>query len=155
MTRWVTVPALAAALAAAACNSSSDASSSLTPTVTNPTVTTPLNGTIAAPVGGVPQSATVTFNSSSSGTGSVTLTSAVETFSNGSLNPNVVVNLSLGVGGVNNCVLPAGNTPLPISASANPLSAPYVAGANCFVLTSGDQSSTAGPVSFTLVVLAY
>ena len=150
MTRWVTVPALAAALAVAACNNSSDATNSLTPTVTNPTITSTLPGVI--PVGGA---ATVGFNSSSSGTGSVTLTSAVETFSDGTRNLGVVVGLSLGTGGVNNCVLPAGNTPFLVSAGATSYSAPYVAGANCFVLTSGDQSAQAGPVSFTLVVLAY
>jgi len=157
MTRWVSVPALAAALAVAACNNSSDSTSTgPTPTTVSPTVTTTISDVIAAPVaGGAAPTKVVTFNSASAGTGQVTLTSAVETLSNGSLFTGVQVGLQLGTGGVSNCVVPTGSSPFFTVASPTPLQANFTAGANCFVVTSGDQSATAGPVSFTMVVLGF
>ena len=155
MTRWVRLCLLATALAAGACNSS-DTTNSPTPTVVSPTVTTTLSGTIPAPVAGqATPSVTVTFNSNGSGTGQVTVTSAVETLTGGTLLPSVQIGLQLGTGGVSNCVLPSGSSPFFAVASPSALQASFSAGANCFVVTSGDQSATAGPVTFTLVVLAF
>jgi hypothetical protein len=140
-----------ALLAAAAC----DNGTSSTPTTPAPTVAETLSGIIPAPTGGAQPSAFVTFNSAASGTGSVTLTSAIETLSTGALNPAVVVGLQLGVPSGNSCAVAAGSTPLLVQSSPTPISAPFVAGANCLLLTSGDQSATAGPVAFTVVVVHF
>jgi len=85
----------------------------------------------------------------------VTITSAVETLSNGSLFTGVQLGLQLGTGAASNCVVPSGSSPFFTVASPTALQANFAAGANCFVVTSGDQSATAGPVTFTMVVLAY
>jgi len=154
---WKAALVLAWVIAAGACTGS-DSSNTTAPTqtVVNPTVTTPLSGTIPAPIAGqAPPTTIVTFNSAATGSGSVTVTAAAETLSNGSLFTGVQIGLILGTGGVNNCVLPAGSTPFFAVASPSALTANYTAGANCFVVSSGDQSATAGPVTFTLNVLAY
>ena len=141
-------------LATTAC-SSSDSSSSNT-NAPAPTVVETLSGTVPAPVAGGPQqSSFVSFNSSGAGTGSVTLTSAIETLSNGSLSLNVVVGLQLGVPSGGGCTLASGGTPLLTQASPLPISAPFVAGANCILVTSGDQSAQAGPVSYTIVIVHF
>ena len=85
----------------------------------------------------------------------MTITSAVETLSNGSLFTGVQLGLQLGTGAASNCVVPSGSSPFFTVASPTALQANFAAGANCFVVTSGDQSATAGPVTFTMVVLAY
>jgi hypothetical protein len=145
---------LSLVLAETAC-SSSDSSSSNT-NAPAPTVVETLSGTVPAPVAGGPQqSSFVSFNSSGAGTGSVTLTSAIETLSNGSLSLNVVVGLQLGVPSGGGCTLAAGSTPLLTQASPSPISAPFVAGGNCILVTSGDQSAQAGPVSYTVVVVHF
>ena len=138
-------------LATTACQSDT------TPTATTPAPTVPetLSGTVPAPVAGVAQSSFVSFNSAGAGTGSVTLTSAVETLSNNTQNPAAIVGLQLGIPGGGGCTLASGGTPLLVQASPSPLSAPFVAGANCIVVTSGNQSATAGPVSYTLVVVHF
>jgi len=143
---------MALALTGASCGSNS----TTTPTAPAATVTTTLNGNIPAPVSGAAAPvAVVTFSSAAAGTGLVTLSSAIETLSNGTPNSAVVVGISLGTPSGDNCVLPAGTTPTLISAGATQYQATYVAGMNCFALTSGDQSVQAGPVAFTLVVVAF
>ena len=142
---------LSLVLAATACNSS-DSSSSNT-NAPAPFVTETLSGTVPAPVpGGPQQSSFVSFNSAGAGTGDVTLTSAIETLSNGSLSLNVVVGLQLGVPGGGGCTLASGSTPLFVQASSSAIPAPFVAGGNCILVTSGDQSAQAGPVSYTITV---
>jgi hypothetical protein len=140
-------------LATAAC--SSDSSSSTTAPA--PTVTETLSNTVAAPVAGAPQPTSfVSFNSAGAGTGSLTLTSAIETLSNGSLNLGVSVGLQLGVpNGTTSCTLPSGSTPTFFQAGPSAISAPFAAGGNCILVTSGDQTAQAGPVSYTIVVVHF
>jgi hypothetical protein len=134
--------------------SSSDSSNNVTAPA--PGVTETLSGVVPAPVAGAPQpSSFVSFNSAGAGTGSVTLTSAIETLSNGSLLPSVIVGLQLGVPSAGGCTLAAASTPLTVQASPTPIQAPFVAGGNCIFVTSGDQSALAGPVSYTLVILHF
>jgi hypothetical protein len=147
-----------ASLTATACSGSSDTSNTTAPTqtVVNPTNVSTLTGTIPAPTPGQsPPTVVVTFNSAATGSGTVTVTSAAETLSNGTVFTGVQIGLILGTGGVSNCVAPAGATPFFTVASPTALTATYTAGANCFIVSSGDQSATAGPVTFTLSVLAY
>jgi hypothetical protein len=139
-------------LAATACNSDSSSSNTTAPA---PTVTETLSGVVPAPVGGVAQSSFISFNSAGAGTGSVTLTSAIETLSNGSLFPGVTVNLQLGTPSAGNCTVASGSGIVSVVAGPSPLSAPFVAGANCILVTSGDQSATAGPVNYTIVVVHF
>jgi hypothetical protein len=79
----------------------------------------------------------------------------VETLANGSSNPAVVVGLALGTPSGSTCTLASGSSALLVQASPAPLSAPFVAGANCILVTSGDQSASAGPVAYTLVIVHF
>ena len=76
------------ALVVSACDNSTTDTSTTTPA---PTITETFPGTIPAPIGGTAQSAVINFNSAGAGPGTVALTSATETLSNGSLNLGVCV----------------------------------------------------------------
>jgi hypothetical protein len=119
-----------------------------------PTYTRTLNGTVPPAVNGVPQSMSSNFTvGSGGGMVSVTLTSALETFRNGSVNPSVVMGLAVGSPSGTTCVLPAGATPALIQASAtSPLSGPLNAGTYCVQVS--DQTIQVGPVAYTVVVVS-
>jgi hypothetical protein len=119
-----------------------------------PTYTRTLNGTVPAAVNGVPQTASHEFSvGPGGGMVSVTLTSAVETFRNGSVNPSVVMGLAVGNPSGNSCLLPAGTTPALIQATAtSPLSGPLNAGTYCVQVS--DQTIQVGPVAYTVVVVS-
>jgi hypothetical protein len=79
----------------AACSGSSTTPSTTTPTT--PPTNEVLTGTVAAPVGGVLQTASNPFTvTAGNGTLTITLTSAVETFPDGTLLPTVTMGMGLG-----------------------------------------------------------
>lgn len=122
-------------------------------TATSPTlVSETLSGTVPAPIGGVHQAGSVLFNvAAPGGTVAVTLTSAVETNSDGSVNASVVVGVAVGtpVNGV--CTLGAGVGPTPLQAGANStISGTAVSGLYCVQVS--DVSNQTGPVAFTVFV---
>jgi hypothetical protein len=81
----------------------------------------------------------------------VTLTSAVETFPNGTLNPDVVVGLAVGTPAGTTCTLPAGSTPALFQAGAmTSLSGALNAGAYCVQVS--DQTVQQGPAAYTVLV---
>jgi hypothetical protein len=111
-----------------------------------------LSGTVPAVVAGVRQTASVLFNVASPG-GSVlvTLTSAVETNPDGTMNPNVVVGLGVGTPNAGSCVLAAGDVPVLLQSGANSsLSGTAAAGLYCVQVS--DMTNQPGPVAFTVVV---
>jgi hypothetical protein len=111
-----------------------------------------LPGTVAAPVGGVRQAASVLFNVASPG-GSVlvTLTSAVETHPDGTTNPNVVVGIAVGSPTAGSCALAAGNVPILLQAGANS-SISGTAAAGLYCVQVSDVTNQLGPVAFTVVI---
>jgi peptidoglycan/LPS O-acetylase OafA/YrhL len=137
-------------LAAAACDNGSSAT---TTTPAPPTVTETLIGTVAAVANGVQQTSFVPFTVAQAGTVSVTLTSAVETFPGGALNPSVIVGLSIGTGNASGtaCTLSSGNVPLLVSAGPSSYSVSLVAGPACVQVS--DQTVQTGPVAYTLVIV--
>jgi hypothetical protein len=83
----------------------------------------------------------------------LTLTSAVETFPNGTLNPDVVVGLAVGTPAGTTCDLPAGSTPALLQAGAMAsLSGALNAGTYCVEVS--DQTVQQGPAAFTVVVVS-
>ena len=75
-----------------------DSSSSTSPTTSPITTSSTLSGTVPAALNGVPQSVSRNFTvGQGGGMVTLTLTSAVETFPNGTLNPEVVVGLAVGI----------------------------------------------------------
>jgi hypothetical protein len=137
-------------LTAAACSSSSPSSAVTTSPSTN---TYTRNGTVPAAVNGVQQSDFQNFNvGQSGGTVSLTLTSAVETFPNGTLNPGVVMGLAVGAPGPGTCTLSAGQSPSLIQAGATGISGTLNAGAYCVQIS--DQTVQLGPVAYTIVIVA-
>jgi hypothetical protein len=81
----------------------------------------------------------------------LTLTSAVETFPNGALNPDVVVGLAVGTPAGRTCSLPAGSTPALVQAGAMAsLSGALNAGAYCVQVS--DQTVQQGPAAYTVVI---
>ena len=139
---------IAALLSVSACNNGSDTST--TPAL--PTVTDTLTGTVPAAINGVQQQSFVQFNVAGAGTITLTLTSAVETFPNGSLNSSVVVGLGLGSISNGACVLPSGVTPVSVQAGPTTYSASVVAAGTVCVQVS-DQTVQTGPVAYTVVVV--
>ena len=131
------------------CGGSSDTST----TTTAPTLSVDtLPGTVAAPVAGVRQAASVLFNVASPG-GSVlvTLTSAVETHPDGTTNPNVVVGVAVGSPTAGSCALAAGNVPILLQAGANS-SISGTAAAGLYCVQVSDVTNQLGPVAFTVVI---
>jgi hypothetical protein len=115
-------------------------------------VTDTFSGTVPPPVNGVPQTDQKTFRISSSGTISVVLTSAVETFPDGSSDAGVVVGVSLGTFSGGACMT-FSNTFLG-RASLTPILSGSVpaAGTYCLLLTHQDVSAPSGPVAYTVLV---
>ncbi|HEX4347819.1 MAG TPA: hypothetical protein VHZ73_09615 [Vicinamibacterales bacterium] len=155
MRKLLTGLALAALLGAAgACNNgSSTPVASTTPTTTN---TYPFSGALAAPTGGVGPTASLPFTvGQSGGTVTILLTAAVETYPNGTLNTAVTMLMGIGTPSGSTCTLPAGSalTPLVAGPSAG-LQGAINAGSYCVALSSADLGSTAGSVSYTVIVTA-
>jgi hypothetical protein len=119
-----------------------------------PSYTRTLNGTVPAAVKGVPQSTSSNFTvGPAGGMVSVTLTSALEAFPNGSLNPSVVMGLAVGKPSGSTCVLPAGAIPALTQATVtSPLSGPLNAGTYCVQVS--DQTIQVGPVAYAVVVVS-
>jgi hypothetical protein len=119
-----------------------------------PTYTRTLNGTVPEAANGVPQTTSHEFSvGPGGGMVSVTLTSAVETYRNGSVNPSVVMGLAVGSPHGTTCLLPAGTTPALIQATAtSPLSGLLDAGTYCVQVS--DQTIQVGPVAYTVVVVS-
>lgn len=140
----------AALLLCGACSGSS--SSSSTTTAPSQTISTDvLTGTVAAPVGGVPQSATNGFNvGQGGGAVTVTLTSATETLANGSLLPNIVMGLAVGSSAITGCT-PLANSFTTAQPSSTPqLSGTLAAGSYCVILS--DVTNQLGPVAYAVAV---
>jgi hypothetical protein len=138
-------------LTVAAC----DNSSGTTPTATSPnTTTTTLTGTVPAAMNGAGQTASSPFTvGQSGGTVSVTLTSAVETFPNGTLKTDVVMGIGVGTPTGGTCTLPSGSPPALLSAGASStISGALNAGAYCVQVS--DQTVQQGPVAYTLVIVS-
>jgi len=131
------------------CGGGSDSSA----TTTTPTlISDTLAGTVPAPIGGVRQAASVIFNVNvPGGTVSVTLTSAVETNPDASVNPNVVMGVAVGTPTAGACSLGTGNVPALLQAGANStLSGTAASGLYCVQVS--DVTNQLGPVAFTVVV---
>ena len=81
----------------------------------------------------------------------LTLTSAVETFPDGTLNHDVVVGLAVGTPTGTTCSLPAGSTPALFQAGAvASISGALNAGTYCVQVS--DQTVQQGPAAYTVVV---
>jgi hypothetical protein len=140
--------ALVVVLTTAACDSSSSTSPTASPAVSNST----LSGIVPAAVNGVRQSVSGNFTvGQGGGMVTVTLTSAVETFPDGTLNPDVVVGLAVGTPTGTTCSLPAGSTPALFQAGAvASISGALNAGIYCVQVS--DQTVQQGPAAYTVVV---
>jgi hypothetical protein len=140
--------ALVVVLTTAACDSSSSTSPTASPAVSNST----LSGIVPAAVNGVRQSVSGNFTvGQGGGMVTVTLTSAVETFPGGTLNPDVVVGLAVGTPTGTTCSLPAGSTPALFQAGAvASISGALNAGIYCVQVS--DQTVQQGPAAYTVVV---
>ena len=133
-----------------ACSSGSTTS----PITTAPsTKTTTVTGIVAAAVNGVGQSFSNPFNvGQGGGTVTLTLTSAVETFPNGTLISGVVMGLAIGSPTGATCTLSVGTTPQLVQPGATGISGTLNAGAYCVQVS--DQTIQQGPVTYTLVIVA-
>jgi hypothetical protein len=122
-------------------------------TTTSPTlISDTLPGSVAAPVAGVRQASSVIFNvNAPGGTVLVTLTSAVETNSDGTVNPNVVMGVAVGTSASGVCSLGTGNLPVLLQAGANS-SITGTAAAGLYCVQVSDVTNQTGPVAFTVVV---
>jgi len=141
---------LSAVVVAAGCGGTSSS-----PTTTTPTQTIAndvLSGTVSAPVGGVLQSS---FNSFVVGQGggaiSVTLTSAIETFPDGTLLPTVTMGLGVGTVNSGTCALLSNAFTTAQGGSAPQLSGTISANGTYCVQVS-DVSTQVGPVNYSLLV---
>jgi hypothetical protein len=144
----VFLPAVCLFLTVAAAGCSNDTT---TPTVSASYVTDTIAGTAPAAVNGVAASDLKTFTISSSGTISVALTAANETLPNGTLNPNVVMSVTLGTfangvctAGLSQIASASGNTIIQVSVQT--------AGTLCLQTTNLDVTPQSGPVSYSLLV---
>src|SRR5262245_12628220 len=137
------------AIAGSACSSGSSGSSLTTPTQT--IATEVLTGTVLPPIAGVLQSASNPFTvGQGGGTVQVTLTSALETFPDGSLLSTVT--MGLGVGTVANgvCTLLQGAFTNAQAGSSPQLSGSLNAGQYCVQVS--DVSNQLGPVAYAVSV---
>jgi hypothetical protein len=119
-----------------------------------PTHTQTLSGTVPATVNGLRQSDFRTFSvGQGGGAVSVTLTSAVETFPKGTLNPAVVMGLAVSSPAGTACALPTGTVPALLQGSAtSTLSGTLSPGTYCVEVS--DQTNQSGPVAYTIVVVS-
>jgi hypothetical protein len=140
--------ALVVVLTTAACDSSSSTSPTASPAVSSST----LSGIVPAAVNGVRQTVSGNFTvGQGGGMVTVTLTSAVETFPDGTLNHDVVVGLAVGTPTGTTCSLPAGSTPALFQAGAvASISGALNAGTYCVQVS--DQTVQQGPAAYTVVV---
>src|SRR5262249_3144001 len=131
------------------CSGSSDTSSTAT---SPPLVSDTLPETVPAPVGAVRQPPPVISNGNTpGGTVAVTLTSAVETNPDGTVNPNVVMGVAVGTPAAGACSLGTGNVPALLQAGANStISGTAASGLYCVQVS--DVTNQLGPVAFTVVV---
>ena len=144
-----TVLIAAVVAAATACSGSSSSSSSTAPTQTF--VTDVLTGTVPAPVAGVLQSASNTFNvGQGGGSVTVTLTSTTETYPSGVLVAGVTMGLAVGSASITGC------TPLANAfTTASPGSAPQLSGslaAGSYCVQVSDVTNQLGPVAYAVAV---
>jgi hypothetical protein len=144
--------ALALLVTVGTCFGCGGSSNSSTTTTTPTLVSETLPGTVPAPIGGVRQAASVVFNvNAPGGSVAVTLTSAVQTNPDGSVNPNVVMGVAVGTPAAGACSLGTGNVPALLQAGANSsLSGTAAAGLYCVQVS--DVTNQLGPVAFTVVV---
>jgi hypothetical protein len=141
--------ALVVVLTTVACSSSSP-SSAVTTAPSTTTIT--VSGIVPAAVNGVQQSDFKNFSvGQSGGSVSLTLTSAVETFPNGTIVPGIVMGLAVGAPGPGTCTLSAGQSPTLVQAGATGISGTLNAGAYCVQIS--DQTLQQGPVAYTLVMV--
>jgi hypothetical protein len=151
----VALVALVSVSTTIACSSGATTSPVATAPSTN---TLNISGTVPAPVNGVQQTDSHPFNVGQTGTVTITLTAATETFANGTtLNPAVYVGVAIGSPAGATCTVAAGTTPNSLSAGAgsmNQISGTLNAGAYCVQVSSGDQTSLQGPIVYTIVIVA-
>ncbi len=131
--------------------------SSTTPTATTPT-TPPTNevltGTVAAPIGGALQTAFNSFTvTAGNGTLTLTLTSAVETFPDGTLLPTVTMGMGLGTFANGTCTLMANAFTTAQAGSSPQLNGTIAAGAYCVQMS--DVTNQLGPVAYAVAVSHY
>ena len=143
-------PSLCAALLVVGCSGDSTSPSALAsaPTVTNDV----LSGTVAAPVGGVLQSAFNTFTvGQGGGSISVTLTSAIETVNGGTLLPTVTMGLAVGNASGQACT-PIANTFTTAQAGSTPQITGTLGANGTYCVIVSDVTTQLGPVAYSVVV---
>lgn len=139
--------------AAAACGSPTSPSSTST-TITGTLVNDVFTGTVGVPVGGVMQSAFHTFTVTTGSTPIlVTLTSAVETFADGSLLPTVTMSLSIGTVASGVCS-PLSNATVNAQGSATAQLGGTI-GAGTYCVQVADITNQLGPVQYAITVQHY
>jgi hypothetical protein len=150
MKNFILVALVSVVVTTVACSSGSTTS----PVTTAPSTTTvTLQGTVPAAVNGVQQSDARNFSvGQGGGAVTITLTSAIETFPNGTLNPAVVMGLAVGSPNGTTCTLSAGTTPTLVQPGATGLSGTLNAGAYCLQIS--DQTVQQGSVVYTIVIVA-
>jgi hypothetical protein len=143
-------PATLLMIVGTACSSGGSSSSSLTtptPTISNDVLT----GTVQPPVGGVLQSSFNAFNvGQGGGTVQVTLTSAVETFPDGTLLSTVAMGLGVGTPSGGTCTPLTNAFTIAQAGSAPQLTGTLSAGAYCVQLS--DVTNQLGPVAYAVAV---
>ena len=138
-----------AALGSACSGGSSSSSSVTTPTQT--IATEVLTGTVQAPIGGVLQSSFNTFNvGQGGGTVQLTLTSAVETFPDGSLLPTVTMGMGVGTVSAGTCALLTNAFTTAQAGSSPQLSGTLSVGTYCVQVS--DVTNQFGPVAYAVAV---
>lgn len=115
-------------------------------------ITEVLTGTVEPPVSGVLQKTTRTFTiGQGGGPVTITLTSAVQTRPDGSLQPTVQVGLGAGtVGSGGICVIPATSYVVTQAGTTPQLSGSLAAGEYCVQVS--DVTGQVGPVAFSIKV---
>jgi hypothetical protein len=143
----------ASSVAAAACGSTSSAAALPTsPTSATQTISTDvLTGSVSVPVAGVLQTAFSQFTvGQGGGSVSVTLTSAVETFPDGTFLPTVTMGLGVGTVANGACTLLSGAFVTAQGSSIAQLSGTLGAGTYCVQVS--DVTSQLGPVAYGVAV---
>lgn len=136
-----------------ACGSSPTSASDVTPALTT-LLSEMFTGTVGAPVGGALQTAAHPFTVSTGNTPiAVTMTSAIETFADGSVLPSVTMALSIGAY-ANNVCTPIANATVNAQAGATAqLVGTITAGTFCVQIA--DVTNQLGPVQYAITVQHY
>lgn len=143
----VGVTALILGTTVAACDNSSDTSLTLpSPTVINDVA----SGTVPPPVNGVPQSAFSPFKQSVQGTVAITLTSAIETFPDGTRLTTVTMGLGIGTLSGSTCTLIANAFTPAVGGASAQLSGTLAAGDYCVLVS--DVTIQLGPVAYAVAI---